>query len=253
MIRLRLPLVSLLALLLAAGCSSVKRDSSIHATARFASPTDILIEWHDPVPGAAGHTVEFTTDLKSEFVTLGFVQPETNRFLHPRLMPETTFYYRVGAYYGPVSKPVEVRLPESLSDAEYTNRYAKPEDYGWAIPQTNAQPASIVKQSIRNPATAAAGAPTGLDATLMTNTVSGFLLTWTDHDSDGDGYLLEVKEEGSPGFEVCALLPPCANSFGWGFHPPERKATYRVRAFYYGAHSSIVSQTTGKTAPAAGP
>src|SRR6185295_15420785 len=103
---------------------------------------------------------------------------------------------------------------------------------------------------IRNPKTAATAAPTGLKGVIAAPTVSGVLLTWTSHARDAEGYLIEMKPDGEAEYQVCALVGPEVNSFGWSLHPPIRKATFRVRAFYTGAASNLISRRTGPEAEA---
>src|ERR1700722_281345 len=228
------------------GCSSLghhpvsSADDSIRLTATLISPVDIKLEWHDPMPNAAGHAVQYTSDLKEGFVTLAFCPPNQTTYIHPRLMPETTFYYRVCPYYGPASRPVKVSLPKSLKADGYAAAYALPEDCGWAAPATVSEKGSVTKYLLRDAATFSKAAPSDLKVELATNTVSGFKLTWTDRSVDEDGIFLERKRAGSPDFSVCALLEPKINFFGWALEPPERKGTFRIRAFYYGKPSDIV-------------
>jgi hypothetical protein len=40
-------------------------------------------------------------------------------------------------------------------------------------------------------------------------------------------------------------VKPNINGFGWAFNPPARHATFRVRAYYLGEPSALVSQHTG--------
>jgi hypothetical protein len=81
--------------------------------------------------------------------------------------------------------------------------------------------------------------------TLVPSTVSGFLLTWGEHSNDEEGYLVEMKSDHDPAFAVRAVVAPDINSFGYAFEPPERRATLRVRAFYYGQPSTMTRATTG--------
>lgn len=211
------------------------------------SPIDIALEWHDPATDVAGHILEYTNHpATEEYVPLGFFPPNHTKFIHPRLIPETTFYYRVRPYYGPVSNPVEVSLPEELTAEEYSAAYARPEDYQWAPPATLPESSSISKTSIRNTATSADAAPSNLQAELATNTVSGFKLTWTDRATDEQGFLLETQRAGSSEFLVCALVEPNINSFGWAFEPPEKNGFFRIRAYYYGEPSNVVMLLTGQ-------
>ncbi len=239
-----------------AGCSRRNPDNpptppqSIALSAVLLSPTDVKLTWKDPAPNAAGYIVEYATEPQGEFTTLGFFPPDQNTFTHPNLMPETNWYYRVRAYYGPASNPVEVALPDTLSDKEYARRFARPEDYSWAAPKTIPIPdgLKVVKLSIRSAESAAQAAPSDLKAALAPSTVSGFQLTWSDHASDEDGYLLEMKPNQSPAFTVRAALDRGSNSFGYAFEPPERRAALRVRAFYYGQPSNLAHVTTGSAA-----
>jgi hypothetical protein len=218
--------------------------STIHLDATLVSPIDVVLKWNDASPVIATHTVEYATNPAGPFIILSFCPPSQTTYKHPNLMPQTTFYYRVRAIYGPTTDPVDVTLAEGLSDAEYTDRYNKPEDYSWTAPKTLPDQAPIEKKSIRDAATTAAAAPTDLKATLVSTTVSGFQFTWTNHSSDEDGFLLETKDESHPDFTVCAKIDPKINAFGWGFHPPQRKASFRIRAYYFGTPSNLESQTT---------
>lgn len=218
-------------------------DRTIHLTAGLNPPADIELAWTDAVPGAAGHIIEFATDPQGEFVILDFLPPEQTAFKHDDLMPETKFYYRVRAYYGPASSSVEVRLPEDLADTNYAARFATPEDFSWALPETITSGVRVATGPLRG-TNAAAAAPADLQFEFKPVTVSGFKLTWTDHASDEDGYLLEMKPDGNPDFQVCALMAPKINSIGFALEPPVRKASFRVRAFYYGKPSNLASATT---------
>ena len=233
------------------GCSRTtprpSETDAIRLSASMASPVDIALEWHDPANNVAGHILEYTNDPKKDgYVVLGFFPPNHTKFTHPQLIPETTFYYRVRPYYGPVSNAVEVSLPKELTAAAYVAAYALPEDYRWAPPATVPESSNVTKRSIRKTTTPADAAPSNLRAELATNTVSGFKLTWTDHSTDEEGFFLESKRAGSSDFLVCALVEPDINSFGWAFEPPERTGSFRIRAYYYGEPSNVVMLLTGK-------
>jgi hypothetical protein len=233
---------------LAAGSTGLRGESSpastIHLEATLVSPIDVKLEWKDASPVVATHIVEYATDPKGPYIILSFCPPNQATYKHARLMPQTTFYYRVRAIYGPTTDPVEVTLRKGLSDAEYADRYAKPEDYSWTAPKTLPDQAPIEKKSIRDAVTATAAAPTNLKATFVPTTVSGFQFTWTNHSSDEDGFFLETREDGHPDFTICAKMDPKINAFGWGFSPPQRKAFFRIRAYYFGTPSNLESKTT---------
>jgi hypothetical protein len=137
-------------------------------------------------------------------------------------------------------------LPKELTLAAYAAAYALPEDYRWALPATVAESSHVTKGSIRNGTTPTGAAPSNLKAELITNTVSGFKLTWTDQSTDEAGFFLERQRAGSSAFLVCALVEPNINSFGWAFEPPEKTGSFRIRAYYYGEPSNVVMLLTGK-------
>ncbi len=242
--------VALLILGLLVGCSTNQRPSSnadglIQLTATMPSRYDVALNWQDTSKLSAGHIVEFATELDGPYTPLGFWPADRTSYTHPRLIPDTTFFYRVRPYCGPASAPAEVSLPAELSDAEYKTRYAQPEDYSWGAPETLPTASELKRNSIRDSRTAAAAAPTDLKAVIAPETVSGVHLTWVNHDSDAEGYLIEMKAVGDSDYQVCALVEPHINSFGWSLAPPQRKASFRVRAYYIGKPSNLVSEKTG--------
>lgn len=220
---------------------------AIRLSARMVSPVDIELEWHDAATDVAGHVLEYTNNPETEdYVPLGFFPPNHTKYIHPQLIPETKFYYRVRPYYGPVSNELDVSLPKELTAEAYAAAYALPEDYQWAPPATIPEASNVTKSSVRDTARPVAAAPSHLQADLATNTVSGFKLTWTDHSTDEAGFFLERRREGSSEFLVCALVEPNINSFGWAFEPPEKTGTFRIRAYYYGEPSKTAMLLTGK-------
>jgi hypothetical protein len=235
---------------LAAGSTALRAESrpasTIHLTATLVSPIDVALEWTDPLP-SAGHIPEMALKPEGPFYILQFCLPGQTKYIHPKLMPGTTFYYRVRPIYGPTTNEVTVSLPKNLSDAEYVDRFHKPEDYSWDTPNVMPEALPIAKVSIRDAATAAAGAPTNLTATLVSTTVSGILLTWTNHSSDEEGFFLEEKAENDSDFKIIATMAPKINSFGVGFRPPQRSGTFRIRAFYFGESSNLERRITGNS------
>jgi len=240
------------AVLLVAGCLTAgptglcgaPTESTIHLTATLTSPTNVVLEWKDTSPNAAGHILEYALDPKGPFIILHFFPPNETKYTHPRLMPQTTFYYRVRPIYGPVSNQADFALPGDLSDAAYAKKFAGTEDYSWSAPKTIPDAVPVEKKSVRDATNSADAAPTDLKATLVPITVSGIQLTWTNHSNDEQGFLLEEKSEGSPDYVVTAVMPPKTNAFGWGLQPPQRKASFRIRAYYYGAASNLETKTT---------
>lgn len=213
---------------------------------RQASPTDVVLTWQDSPGNPGGHIVEYINRPTDEWVILGFIPAGKNTFTHPRLAPGTPYSYRVRPFHGATSAPIEVTVAEGLSDKAYTDAYAQPEDYSWAPPSTIARPGDAVRalKSLKHATTAAHAAPAEFRAELAKSTVSGFKLTWTDRANDEEGFLLE-QVTGPRDFVVCAVIEPNINAFGWALEPPTRKATFRIRAYYYGTASNVVSLVTG--------
>lgn len=246
--RIRL-FASLLLLTAMAGCAGTAQSRhpqapsapDIALTATLVSPNDITLSWKDSGPPPAGRTVEYATSPNGPFTILGFLPPNQLTYAHHRLMPSTTFYYRVRPFFGPASHPVDVHLPPgAYSDA------SRPADQTWAQPRTlPGDP--VLKQTIRLAATAPAGAPTNLTATIVD--ANGIKFAWTDNASDADGYLLEIRPAGSTDFQALQLLDPGINTTGVVTLPSEKNATYLVRAFYYGDPSNIAHRTTGNSNP----
>jgi hypothetical protein len=221
--------------------------STITVTAELLSPTDIEVKWNDRGSAAQGYVVEWTTDPATDYVVLAYLPAHVSSYQHRDLMPETTCHYRVRAVYGLPSAAVPVELPKSLPEDEYVTRMEGSEDYSWAVPAILPGPSPIARKSLRAPETAAAAAPNNLTVTLMPVTVSGFKATWTDRASDEEGYLLEMKTEGGDDYVVCAVLDPDINTIGYALAPPHRKALVRVRAYYFGPSSNLVSRISGRT------
>ena len=146
------------------------------------APHEVRLAWDDPAEGAAGHIVEFATEPDGEWVIVAFCPGRLAEFTHERLAPATTFYYRVRAFAGPACEPIAVALPAELTDADYAARYAKPEDYDWAVPLRREKTPDVAQHALRDARDAELerAAPGDLRVELVPTTVSGFLLTWID-------------------------------------------------------------------------
>ncbi|MFL6072829.1 MAG: fibronectin type III domain-containing protein [Mycobacteriales bacterium] len=241
MTRIPAPLLAAaLAATLAAGCShgSDRRATggpppAIRLTATLDSPVDITLRWVDHGPPAAGHLVEFATARRGPYTILGFLPAGQTSYTHPKLMPHTPFYYRVRPFYGPASSQVDVALPPGDFNEN------DPGDQDWARPRT-VPPATPVSTA---PVRTAAAAPTDLRGQVMDP--NGIRFTWTDHAGDEQGYLLEVRPAGQPDFAEVAVFDRDVNSAGLVTLPDEKRASYRVRAYYTGGASNLAQRTTG--------
>lgn len=232
----RLALTALL--LVVAGCTSPPAgDQTTRLTATLDTPTDITLAWQGREPGAAGRVVEFATEPGGQYTILQFVPVKQTTYTHPDLIPETPFYYRLRPFLGPATAPVEVTLPAG----EFTEK-DNAADHAWAAPGKRPQPAG--SGAIR--AGEATAEPTDLVATVMH--ANGIRFTWTDHARDEEGYLIEVKVASSADYRVAMVVDPDVNSAGLITLPEEKKASYRVRAYYYGKSSNVAHLKTGKEA-----
>jgi hypothetical protein len=218
-------------------------EPELHVTARLISPTDVVVESSGHSPHAAGHIVEFATDPKGDWTTLAYMLPAEMRHHHPNVVPETTFYYRVRELYGAASSPVGMAMPEPPKGEDID---ADPHD--WAEPKRLPMAAAVETHPIQvEPAAAAKGAPTDLKGVVKHS--KGIHFTWTDRASDELGYLLESRPEGAPDFRVVALIDRDMNSFGLITLPNEKRAAFRIRAFYFGRPSNTAKATSGPEQP----
>jgi hypothetical protein len=220
-----------------AGCSTVTKPSGIRLSATLTGPTDVALRWSGVPRRATGLAVQFATG-DGQFVVLGFEPPDTTSYRHRDLIPQTPFRYRILPYTGPASAPVEVTLPPGV-----TPDTAHRDDPDWAEPRKQPDPTAV-----GHPVTDSNGdaAPTGLTATVADP--NGILFSWTDHASDEQGEMLEVRRgtAATAGWAVVAVLDPGVTSYGLVTLPDEKTASYRIRPFAWGTPSNVVSCTTGQ-------
>ncbi|GAA3600127.1 fibronectin type III domain-containing protein [Kribbella ginsengisoli] len=188
-------------------------------TATLDTPTDITLSWSGGPAESTSTIVEFATEPDGRYTILDFVTAGQHRYKHPDLIPRTPFYYRVTPVLGPVSSPVEVKLP-----AATTYRAAR---------------ASADIGSVRS----GAGTPTEVAARSIGT--DGVRVSWTDNATDEDGYLLEIKPANQAQYRVAGFIDPNSTVTDLTTLPSERVAAYRIRAFYRGAPSNLAHQTTG--------
>ncbi len=229
----KLPLLPALVLATALAACSTETDSPAELTAVLDSPLDATLTWLSTDPKSAGRAVEFATEPNGEYTTLQYAPIEQTTYRHPDLIPETNFYYRVRTYSGPTAEPREITLPPGELDDETQGA-----DHEWITPKT--VPGTAVDTT---PLRTGGGAPTDFQATVVH--ANGVRFTWTDHATDEDGYLIEVKAAGATTFTPAAVLDPNINSAGLITLPDEKTAAYRVRAFQWGTTSNTAHVKTG--------
>ncbi|MDB5802241.1 MAG: hypothetical protein JWL63_3180 [Rhodocyclales bacterium] len=242
--RYHLKLAGLCILLGLSACSQKPgNQGAVHLTSKLTSPIDILLEWTPASGDVAGYALDYATEPNGAYVTFQYLPADQTHFTHPRLMSQTSFYYRVRPIYGQVTGPLELRLSPQLSDAAYKAAFDKGEDYRWAVPRIEPRaPAALFPLTGKD---ADKAKPSDLNGTYMPVSVSGFQLSWTDHSSDEAGFLVEAKSDGDKSFVAQSVLPPNTNTTGFALGPPHRKTTVRVRAYYLGPASNLESKTTG--------
>jgi hypothetical protein len=216
-------------------------------TATLIDPSNVLLRWRPDARESIGYWIEFATP-GADFVKLDAAWPRTTTsFRHPDVAPGTTFIYRLVPFFGPVSNVVAVRTGPALRPAPPSaaeGPLEEPRGGGRANDRRG-------QTSLRTTATIADAAPTGLAVKLASP--SSVELRWEDRATDEDGYLVELAQGGRD-FQVCALLPPDVTSFRKVALPPDTQLQFRVRAFFEGTPTPLVSVATPvEAAPAGGP
>jgi len=204
--------VSLLVVLTGCSGTSQPAGSDPHLDATLVSPVDITLDWSGTPADTSSTIVEFATEPDGRYTILDFVAAAQHTYKHPDLMPNTPFYYKVTPVHGPVSAPVDVRLPSA------TTFKAKPTE-------------------------PTAGTPTNVTAKSLSG--DGVRVTWTDNATGEDGYPLEIKATGDPQYRVVGVIDPNSTFTELSTLPAERTASYRIRAYYRGTPSNLAHQTTG--------
>ncbi|HEX7304286.1 fibronectin type III domain-containing protein [Lentzea sp.] len=218
--------VVLVGLLFLAACGQEQRDPAL--TSELTSPIDVTLHWR-PEAGAAGQVVEYANAADGDYVVLEFAPSGTDSYRHPDLIPETAFYYRVRPFGGPASAEVDVVLPPG-------DEVPETDGHEWAEPRRGG--------GGTHPVASAEAAPGEFGVEVRH--ANGVLLTWEDHASDEEGYLVELRPAGARDWRVAAQLDPDVVSFGLVTLPDEKAARYRVRPFRFGSPSNVTHQRTGK-------
>jgi hypothetical protein len=235
---------SVVLLLLSAACSPTGRGGGSGAdggpgaftspedlAATLVPPHDVDLRWRNDARELGGVFVEFATDPNGDFTMLAQLWPETAQFRHKDLAPETTYVYRIRPFFGAPSPVVTVTT--GPRPAPGTREPVEgPLDEGRT---------SSGGKSLRAPESMADAAPAGLIAILSSPTAVD--LRWMDRASDEDGYLVEIAPDPVGPFRLGGLLPADVTSFRKTQLPPEQRASFRVRAFRYGAPSNVASVT----------
>ncbi|CAM4177634.1 fibronectin type III domain-containing protein [Kibdelosporangium persicum] len=223
-------LAAAVSLVVLAGCSAGPTGDAPNLTATLSTPVDAELSWRVADKAAAGQVVEYSNAENGPYTILEFLPLSRTTYKHEDLIPQTKFFYRVRPYYGTASPSVELTLPPG--EFEESKEFQE-----WLLPST--RPGPPAHASVRD----ARGAPTDFTVTMVNP--NGVKLTWTDHTTDEEGFLVEIKPDGAPGFSLAAMVDPNVNTYGLVTQPTEKKATYRVRPYRFGEPTTIAALTTG--------
>ncbi|ALG11241.1 fibronectin type III domain-containing protein [Kibdelosporangium phytohabitans] len=201
-------------LVVLAGCSAGPTGDAPNLTADLVTPVDVDLSWRVLDAAAAGQVVEYANEEKGDYTVLDFLPVTRTTYQHTDLIPQTRFFYRIRSYYGTASAPV-------------------------AIGEGVRPPAPPAQLPVRDPQ----GAPT--DLVVTATNADNVTVTWTDRTSDEEGFIIEVKANGAPDFAMAAMVGANLASYELGVRPEERKGTYRIRPYAFGASTNIAGRTTG--------
>jgi hypothetical protein len=249
------PLLTLVLMSLA-GCSrtpSGQGPSTADASA-FGAPTDLTarlvdnvtveLRWKDNSTVEGGFFVEgyfVSPGATQEFLMIDAVPANTTVYRHVKLMPSTTFVYRVRAIFGNASNEAYVltggMAPTQLTLAE--------------TPRPTRMPPTTAQKSLRSTLTLAEAAPRDLRATLLPP--MGVKLEWKDYARDEDALILEIKtedvgQERESEFKPSAFLDADSTALDTYALPTSAKVSFRVRAIVY-SNASNVAQIKTDTDP----
>ncbi len=242
---------------------AISSGASAEPSRLFAAPSSLVstmpdrynvhLQWKNHATAEGGNLVEFQmfpegtslpADERDQFLILAFLPSTETTFRHENLGSETVFLYRIRPYFGPCTTPTEITTgPAAAAENEPEAAEGPLEEPGKTSKGGDALP------SLRAADTFAAAAPTQL--TVERSGATQVVLRWQDRAADGDGYLVEVSRFPDRDFQICALLPPRTTSFRKIGLPPDTKLYFRVRAFFHGPPSNVVTATTGPQVHAA--
>lgn len=209
--------------------------ASARLTAALTGDLDITLRWDNVVTPEGGNWLEYAT-AQDDFIKLAaFTEGKVVSFVHPNLVPGTTFLYRLQPFFGRATEPVAIATGVGLPSD-------RPLREGPIEPSGDRSADAASQVPLRSNATFSRAVPTDLTATLSSPTSVD--LRWKDHASDEDGFLLEIANRRDGQYRACALLPPNVTSFRKTNLADNQRWSFRVRAFFYGAPSEPVSATT---------
>jgi hypothetical protein len=203
-------------------------------SARLAEAVTIELRWKDDAAQEAGYVVEgyfVSPGATREFVRIDTVPADTTVYRHEKLMPHTTFVYRVRAFFGRASNEARI-VTGSAGAAQLT----VPE-----TPRPAAATPTALQKSLRSRASAAEAAPRDLRATLLPP--AGVRLEWKDYARDEEEYFLEIQTDDAPFRPSVSLAPDATSLVSYDF-PFDARVAFRVRAVAYSEPSNVVERTT---------
>lgn len=208
---------------------------------RLVDPVNIDLMWASQATNAGpylgGYLVEYTGDLRYEFIIIDAVAPGVSWARHPNLAPETHFIYRIRPFFGKASAVASVKTGKAPDDASR----------GKLMVEAASRPDAEGK-SLKDPATIDAAVPADFVAKLESPRVVD--LAWKDRAGDEDGFFLEASDRPDGDFKVVSYLDPNTTAYQIPLLPEEKTIYFRVRAFVYGKSSNLVTLDTGRDSKA---
>lgn len=201
--------------------------------ATWSGAHDVVLRWEHPARADAGCWVEYTTP-GAPFIQLDAItDPAMTTFVHRNVAPDTVLQYRLEPFFGRPTAPLAIMTG------------AAPKSDTPPLPAGPIDPPpvdTVPRFALRSARTFAAAMPVELTATLSSATSVD--LRWRDRSSDEDGFLVELAARPDGRYVACALLPPNVTSFRKTELPPHQRCYFRVRAFFYGPPTEVVSVRT---------
>jgi hypothetical protein len=204
-------------------------------TATLVDAVTIELRWKARSTREAGYFVEGyfeSPGATREFLRIDTVPAGTTVYRHEKLMPRTTFFYRVRAFFGRTSNETYV-VTGPKGAAQLSVPFP---------PRPRPAAPTADQKSLRR--TEAEAAPRELRATLLPPV--GVKLEWKDAARDEEEYLVEIRSEGADALDYrpsASLEPDTTSMVSYNF-PPESRIWFRVRAIVSSAPSNVVHKTT---------
>lgn len=197
----------------------------------------VVLTWSASGPPAGGWLVEYSeTGAEDDFLILIYAPGETRSFSHKDLEPQKTFHYRVRPFCAALSEVLSIKT--GAEPAETAPGLSE-----GPFDETPSQDA--LRFSLRDTFKCNTAAPILFSARHSSPERRNCIdLRWQDRAADEDNFLVEMKAEHEPAYEVCAVLPPDTTSHRKTDLRPATLYSFRVLAIALGKSSNTARSTT---------